>query len=132
VELQRKTLFHIIQWVFAGRATSEVKYAVKGYRSTGKAEVLTGGKTKTGKDAVAKYDHDMENIFTGEHLTVESKFNKGRATDNQKTAKGRVQTRGGVITDRTTSQDIGGAAGAATTGGAAGAANSYNRKREPN
>jgi hypothetical protein len=76
--------------------------------SQGKAKVPTGSKTpKTGKPQEAHYDHDMKNVFTGKKLTVESKFNKAKMTGNQKAARGKVQTPGGVIVDRTTSGQLG-------------------------
>ncbi len=61
-----------------GEAITKIKYSAKGYKSTGKAEVLTGGKTATGKPAKAIYDHEMKNVFTGKKLTVESKFNRSK------------------------------------------------------
>ena len=74
-------------------------------------------------------DHEMENVFTVEQLTVESKFNTANLTRNQAAAAGNIQTPGGLIVDRTTSGQLGNAAKAATTGGAAGAANVSMQKR---
>ena len=63
-----------------GEAITEIKYGAQGYKSAGKAEVLTGGRTATGKPAKAIYDHKMTNVFTGKKLTVESKFNGSKLT----------------------------------------------------
>jgi hypothetical protein len=56
-----------------------------GYFSSGKAKVLTGGNTPTGREAKALFDHNMKNIFTGRKLIVESKFNTSGSTRNQRT-----------------------------------------------
>jgi RHS repeat-associated protein len=90
-----------------GEAISEGKYALRGYKSGGKAVVKTGRKTPTGKDQVAKYDHDLTNVFTGKKLTVESKFNKSPLSNNQKAARSNITTPGGLIVDRTTSEQLG-------------------------
>jgi RHS repeat-associated protein len=111
-----------------GEAITEVKYAAQGYKSTGKAVVETGGKTATGKNAVAKYDHAMENVFTGKQLTVESKFNTAGFTKNQAAAQSRVTTAGGVIVDRTTSQGLGNAATTTVVGIGAGIGAQSSRK----
>jgi len=103
-----------------GEAVTEVRYAAQGYKSSGKAIVETGGKTATGKAAVAKYDHNMTNVFTGKKITVESKFNSSTLTPNQWTAQSRVATPGGLIIDRTTSQGLGNGAKTATVGAGAG------------
>lgn len=47
-----------------GEAATQVKYAAKGYTSSGKAKVLTWGKTPTGKVLKAHYDHDMTMGFS--------------------------------------------------------------------
>jgi hypothetical protein len=109
-----------------GEALTEVKYAAQGYKSQGKAVVPTGGKTPTGRVQVAKYDHSMKNVITGKQLTVESKFNGGRLTGNQKAAAGNVTTPGGLIIHRTTSQQVGNGVRAATIGTGAGAAGASN------
>ncbi len=88
-----------------GETVTEVKYAAQGYKSTGKAVVKTGGKTKTGRDQVAKYDHNMKNLFTGKQKVVESKFNSSPLSGNQKAAMKNVP--GGVTVDRTTSTQLG-------------------------
>ncbi len=103
-----------------GETLTRVKYGAKGYVDRGKAEVLTGGKTATGRNARALYDHAFENKFTGKQLTVESKFNTSGLTGNQRAAAGNVTTSGGLIINRTTSQGVGRAAGAATSGVGAG------------
>ncbi len=105
-----------------GEAVTQVKYGAQGYKDGGKAVVPTGGKTPTGRDAVARYDHSMRNVVTGKQLTVESKFNTSGYTKNQTAAMQNVKTPGGVIENRSTSQGLGNAAGAATTGASAGAA----------
>lgn len=84
-----------------GEATTQVKYALKGYKSNGKAVVETGKTTATGRAQVAKYDFEMENIFTNKTITVESKFNKSGLTPNQKAALPNVKTP--FVIDRTTS-----------------------------
>jgi RHS repeat-associated protein len=99
-----------------GEAVTEIKYAARGYRSTGKAVVETGGTTPTGRVQVARYDHNMENVFTGKKLTVESKFNASDLTNNQKAAQGNVTTSGGLIVDRTTSLQLGNATQSIVTG----------------
>ena len=99
-----------------GEAITQVKYAVKGYKSGGKAIVETGTKTPTGRNAVARYDHDMTNIFTGKKITIESKFNLSDLTSNQSAAQSRVTTSGGLIIDRTTSQGLGNTAKTVTIG----------------
>jgi hypothetical protein len=105
-----------------GEAVTKVKYSLKGYKSVDKAVVKTGSTTATGRAQVAKYDHAMENVFTGKKLTVESKFNTSRLTPNQAAARGNIKTPGGLIIDRTTSQGLGKAAQTVTTGAAGGAA----------
>jgi RHS repeat-associated protein len=103
-----------------GEAATELKYAAKGYVSGGKAAVQTGGKTATGRTQHALYDHEMKNIFAGKQLTVESKFNNARLTPNQQAASSNVSTPGGLILDRTTSQQMGNAANSAVRGGSIG------------
>ncbi|MFN5308255.1 MAG: RHS repeat domain-containing protein [Candidatus Kapaibacterium sp.] len=112
-----------------GEAITEIKYAAQGYKNSGKAIVETGGKTATGKAAVAKYDFDMTNIITGKRITVESKFNGSTLTPNQAAAQSRVTTQGGLIIDRTTSQGLGNGAKAATVGAGSGVDAQRNRKR---
>jgi hypothetical protein len=112
-----------------GEAITEIKYAAQGYKSSGKAIVETGGKTATGKAAVARYDFDMTNIITGKRITVESKFNGSTLTPNQAAAQSRVTTQGGLIIDRTTSQGLGNGAKAATVGAGSGVDAQRNRKR---
>jgi RHS repeat-associated protein len=114
-----------------GEAVTEIKGAVQGFKSQGKAVVKTGGKTPTGREAVAKFDHKMKNVFTGSRKTVESKFNTSGLTPNQKAVAGNVTTPGGLIIDRTTSQQLGNAAKTVTGGTGAGAATQIN-KRENN
>ena len=84
-----------------GEATTQIKYALKGYKSNGKAVVETGNTTATGRAQVAKYDFEMENVFTNKTITVESKFNTSGLTPNQKAALPNVKTP--FIIDRTTS-----------------------------
>ncbi len=103
-----------------GEALSEIKYGAQGYQSTGKANVLTGRITATGKPAVAKFDHAMTNKITGKQITVESKFNTSGLTRNQTAAQSRVTTSGGLIIDRTTSQGLGKGAKAVTVGAVSG------------
>jgi hypothetical protein len=105
-----------------GEAVTAIKYGTQGYKSYGKATVETGGKTATDRDAVAKYDHDMTNVFTGKQITVESKFNSSKLTPNQAAA-------GGLIIDRTTSQGLGNSAKATTVGVGAGVNAQRNKKR---
>ena len=52
-----------------GEATTQIKYALEGYKSNGKAVVETGKTTATGRTQVAKYDFEMENVFTGTKLS---------------------------------------------------------------
>jgi len=111
-----------------GEAITEIKYGAQGHKSTGKAVVETGTKTPGGKNAVAKYDFDFENVFTGKHLTVESKFNTSGFTKNQAAAQSRVTTAGGVIVDRTTSQGLGNAATTTVVGIGAGIGAQSSRK----
>ena len=103
-----------------GETLTTVKYGAQGYKDGGKAVVETGKRTATGKPQVAKYDHSMTQVGTGKQLTVESKFNTSNLTPNQRAAVGNVQTPGGLIINRTTSQGVGRAAGAATSGEGAG------------
>ena len=84
-----------------GEATTQIKYALKGYKSNGKAVVETGKRTATGRSQVAKYDFEMENVFTNKTITVESKFNTSGLTPNQKAARPNVKTP--FVIDRTTS-----------------------------
>ncbi len=58
-----------------GEAVTEIKYGAQGYKSAGNDVVKTGGKTATGRQAEARFDHKMTNVFTGKKITVESKFN---------------------------------------------------------
>lgn len=99
-----------------GEMVTKIKYAAKGYLSEGEAVVGTGRTTPTGRPQVAKYDHAMENVFTGNKLTVESKFNTAGLTRNQAAAQARVATPGGLIVDRTTSQQLGKATQSVVTG----------------
>ena len=108
-----------------GEAITEIKYKGRGYVSQGKAEVLTGGRTPTGRQAKALFDHDMKNIFTGRKITVESKFNTSGLTRNQRTA---INRGANVIIDRTTSQGLGNAAKTATVGAGGGVAAQRNKK----
>ncbi|SFM90299.1 RHS repeat-associated core domain-containing protein [Chitinophaga sp. YR627] len=101
-----------------GEAITEIRYAARGYKSLGKSEVLTGGKTATGRDAVAKYDHKMINRITGKEITVESKFNTSQLTENQKAAQ--LKAPGGLRVDRTTGDGLGTAARTAVVGTGAG------------
>ncbi len=48
-----------------GETVTKIKFLARGNVSKGKAIVETGGTTPTGRVQVAKYDHFMENIFTG-------------------------------------------------------------------
>lgn len=105
-----------------GEAVTQIKYAAQGYKSQGKAVVRTGGTTPTGKAQRAIYDHKMKNVITGKQLTVESKFNGSTLTPNQSAAAGNVTTPGGLIIDKTTSQQLGNAAKAVTIGSGAGVA----------
>ena len=100
-----------------GEAVTEIKYGAQGYKSLGKADVLTGAKTATGRDAKAVFDHKMTNVITGKQITVESKFNTSGLTPNQSTL---VKQGYKVTVDRTTSQGLGNAAKAATVGTGAG------------
>jgi hypothetical protein len=70
----------------------------------------------------------MRNVFTGRRLTVESKFNTSGLTPNQVRAASRVATPGGLIVDRTTSQQLGNAAKAATVGTGGGVAAQTNQE----
>lgn len=108
-----------------GEAISEIKYGAKGFVSAGKAEVLTGGKTPTGRLAKALFDHDMENIFTGKKIIVESKFNTSGLTNNQSAA---INKGANVIIDRTTSQGLGNLAKTTTIGAGGGVAAQTNKK----
>lgn len=105
-----------------GETLTTIKYGAQGYKDGGKAVVKTGGKTPTGRDARAVYDHSMKNVITGKQLTVESKFNTSGLTGNQRAAAGNVTTPGGLIISNPTSQHVGQAAGAAASGTGAGAA----------
>ncbi|MBT1697424.1 hypothetical protein KK083_11090 [Fulvivirgaceae bacterium PWU4] len=111
-----------------GETVTAVKYAAKGYQSQGKAIVNTGARTATGRTQRAVYDHNMRNVFTGRRLTVESKFNTAGLTPNQVRAAGNVTTPGGLIVDRTTSQQLGNAAKAATVGAGGGVAAQRNQE----
>ncbi len=111
-----------------GEAVTAIKYGAQGYKSAGKTEVLTGGRTATGKPAKAIYDHGMTNIFTGKKLTVESKFNGSTLTPNQAAAQSRVTTPGGLIIDKTTSQGLGNNAKAVTVGTGAGIDSQRNKQ----
>ncbi len=113
-----------------GEKVTEVKFALKGYVSQGKAIVETGKKTATGRVQVAKYDHDMKGILSGKRLTVESKFNGSSLTPNQGAAADRVTTPGGLIIDRTTSTQIGEAAKATVVGSGGGAAAQLNKENQ--
>ncbi|MFD2940274.1 SpvB/TcaC N-terminal domain-containing protein [Flavobacterium notoginsengisoli] len=108
-----------------GEAITEIKYRGRGYVSQGKAQVMTGGRTPTGRQAKALFDHDMKNIFTGRRLTVESKFNTSGLTRNQRTA---INRGANVIIDRTTSQGLGNAAKTATVGTGGGIAAQRNTR----
>ena len=118
-----------------GEAITEMKYGTMGYKSSGKAKIPTGGKTKTGRPQKAFYDHDMENVFTGKRLTVESKFNTSPLSKNQRAAQSNIGTPGGLIVDRTTSQQLGNAtkAGVIGAGGQIGTrVNQYSMQPNPN
>jgi RHS repeat-associated protein len=103
-----------------GEAITEIKYGAQGYKSAGKAEILTGGRTATGQPAKALYDHKMTNVVTGKQITVESKFNGSKLTPNQAAAQSRVLTSGGLIIDRTTSQGLGNGVKTAMVGAGSG------------
>ncbi len=100
-----------------GETITKIKYGAKGYVSEGEATVRTGGRTATGRVQVAKYDHAMKNFFTGNELTVESKFNTSGLTSNQAAAQSNVATSGGLIVEQTTSQQLGNATQRVVTGG---------------
>ncbi|MDN3583988.1 hypothetical protein [Mucilaginibacter flavus] len=100
-----------------GEMVTKIKYAAKGYLSEGIAEVETKGTTASGGTQVAKYDHNMKNIFNGNRLTVESKFNTSGLTKNQRLARPFVTTPGGLLINRTTSQQLGKVAQSVATGG---------------
>jgi RHS repeat-associated protein len=100
-----------------GEAVTEIKYGAQGYKSAGNDVVKTGGKTATGRQAEARFDHKMTNVFTGKKITVESKFNTSGFTKNQSTV---IKNGYKVIEDRTTSNGLGNAAKAATVGTVAG------------
>jgi hypothetical protein len=90
-----------------GERITQVIYAAQGYIDKGKARVLTGTLTPKKKVAAeAWFDHKMENLFTGRVLTVESKFNLGDYTKNQKLARPLVKTFGGLIESRITSAQL--------------------------
>jgi hypothetical protein len=101
----------------SGKAVTEIKYGAQGYKSTGNDVVKTGGKTATGRDAVAKFDHNMTNKITGKQITVESKFNTSGLTPNQSAV---IKNGYKVTVDRTTSQGVGNGAKAATVGAGSG------------
>lgn len=105
-----------------GETVTKIKYGAKGYKRSGEARILTGGLTPTGRRAAARYDNAMKNVITGKELTVESKFNTAGLTKNQKAAKNRVTTPGGLIVDRTTSDQLGGISDAAVRGASTGGA----------
>jgi len=94
-----------------GEAVTEIKYGAQGYKSAGNDVVKTGGKTATGRQAEARFDHKLTNVFTGKKITVESKFNTSGFTKNQSTV---IKNGYKVIEDRTTSNGLGNAAKAAT------------------
>ncbi len=96
-----------------GEAVTEIKYGAQGYKSAGNDVVKTGGKTVTGRQAEARFDHKMTNVFTGKKITVESKFNTSGFTKNQSTV---IKNGYNVVVDRTTSNGLGNAANAATVG----------------
>ena len=103
-----------------GETVTKIKYGAQGYKRSGEARILTGGLTPTGRKAVARYDNAMKNIITGKELTVESKFNTAGLTKNQKAAQNKVETPGGLIVDRTTSDQLGGVSDAAIRGASIG------------
>lgn len=84
-----------------GEATTQVRYALRGYFSDGNAIVKTGKNTPTGQEHKAIYDFTMKNAFTGKTIIVESKFNGARLTTNQKAALPNVKVP--FVVDRTTS-----------------------------
>lgn len=59
-----------------GEMVIKIKYGVKGYKSNGNDVVWIGKNIVIGRKEVVKFDFDMENIFIGKKLIVESKFNK--------------------------------------------------------
>ncbi len=101
-----------------GESMTRAKSLAQGYVDRGKSSVPTGGKTPTGRDASAVYDHNMTNVFTGHTKTVESKFNGAVLSKNQRAAQKNVANDFEV--SRTKSTDIGNAAAAETSGVAAG------------
>ena len=106
-----------------GETITTIKYGAQGYARKSFAKVLTGGTTTTGKVQAANYDHAMTNIFTGDKITVESKFNTSGLTPNQAAAQSSVNTTGGLIVDRTTSQQLGNATQSVAAGGTTTAGN---------
>ena len=100
-----------------GEAVTKIKYGAQGYKSAGNDVVKTGGKTATGRQAEARFDHKMTNVITGNKITVESKFNNAGYTPNQRTV---VDQGYPVILDRTTSQGLGNGVKAAIVGTGAG------------
>lgn len=111
-----------------GELITETKYIMRGYTNQGKAVVSTGQKTVTGKIQEAHYDFKFENVFSGKLLTVESKFNTSKLTVNQKAAQSNIKTEGGLIIDRTTSNDIGRGASTIVSGAGAGVSAQTNKK----
>jgi YD repeat-containing protein len=100
-----------------GESLTKIKYASKGYISKGNAFVEATSQTRlNGSPRVAQYDHLMENIFTGNQLSVESKFNTSGLNSLQRNARSNVQTAGGLFVDRTNSTQVGAVANAATQG----------------
>lgn len=84
-----------------GEVTTQIKYALKGYHSNGKAVIQTGKRTLTGREQVARYDFKMKKIFTNDFIIVESKFNTAGFTPNQRAAYPNVTIP--LVLDRTTS-----------------------------
>ena len=114
-----------------GEAITKVKYGLRGYKDGGKAIVETGKKTpKRGADQLANYDHAMKNRFTGKELTVESKFGyQATLSPNQKAARSKVQTPGGLIVEHYYPHQVGAAAQGSTAGAVSGAGSQTNRKK---
>ena len=111
-----------------GESVTQTKYFLKGFKSLGKDEVLTGTKTPTGREAKAVFDHLMENRFTGKQITVDAKFTSGDGakpfnllTGNQKLALPKLQTpfQYSVVTSKQVGNVGGGSTGQSATTAAA-------------
>ena len=111
-----------------GEAVTKLKYGAQGYIDKGKAVVETGGTTPTGRVQTAIYDFNFLNLFSGENITVESKFNSSGLTPNQAAAASKVTTPGGLIIDRTTSKQLGDITKQTIVGGSGIIDNNINKK----